>query len=84
MFNIDKYLQKFSKGVASIEFNKGKIIEIINKYTKLSIQSSQVEIKDYKIFVNTTSVGKNQLFIMKSKILNEINSSIPVKIVDIK
>ncbi len=84
MFNIDKYLQKFSKGIASLEFNKSKIIEIINKHTHLGIDSSQVEIKDYSLIVSTNAVGKNQIFIYKQKILEEINSSINTKVVDIK
>lgn len=84
MFNIDKYLQRFSKGIDSLEFNKAKIVEIINKYTNLKIDSSNVEIKDYIVVVNTSAVGKNQIFIYKKKILDEINSIISTKVVDIK
>ncbi len=61
MFNIDKYLQKFSKGISTLELNKKKIIEIINKYTNLNVDLSTIEIKDYKIIVDTTRVGKNQM-----------------------
>ncbi len=84
MFNIDKYLQKFSKGISNLEFNKSKIIEVINKYTNINIDKSKIEIKDYKIFIETNAVGKSQIFINKNKILNEINSFTDTKVVDIK
>ncbi len=83
MFNIDKYLQKFSKGISTLELNKKKIIEIINKHTNLSVDANTIEIKDYKIIVDTTRVGKNQLFLKKSKILEEVKQAVGVTIVDI-
>ncbi|KND47979.1 MAG: hypothetical protein AB201_00030 [Parcubacteria bacterium C7867-006] len=84
MFNIEQYLKRFSKGIESIKVNKENIVLIINKYTNLNINSSDIEIKDYKIIVNTSAVGKSQLFLNKNKILQEINSSIKTKVVDIK
>lgn len=84
MFNIDKYLQKFSKGISNLEFNKNKIVDVINKYTNINIDKSKIEIKDYKIFVETNVVGRSQIFINKNKILNEINSFTDTKVIDIK
>ncbi len=84
MFNIEQYLKKFSKGIDSIKINKDNIILIINKHTNLNLKSTDLEIRDYKIFVNTSAVGKSQLFLNKNKILEEINSLIEIKIVDIK
>lgn len=83
MFNIEKYLQRFSKNLSLIGEDKEKIIEVINKYTKINIKTSDVEIKDYKIKINTSTVGKNQIFLFKNKIIDEINSTLNVKVVDI-
>lgn len=84
MFNIEQYLKRFSKGIASIELNKTKIIEIINKHTNISVDSSKVEIKDYKVIVDTSAVGKNQIFLNKRKILDDIKVITGINIIDIK
>lgn len=84
MFNIEQYLKRFSKGIVSLELNKEKIVDIINKHTHLSLNSKDVEIKDFKINVQTSGVGKSQLFLNKNKILEEIKTSTDIKVVDIK
>ncbi len=84
MFNIEQYLKKFSKNIQTLEGNKEKITLIINKYTKLNVESSCVEIKDYKIIVDTNSIGKSQLFLNKNKIIEEIKSTLDQTVIDIK
>jgi hypothetical protein len=84
MFNIDKYLKRFSRNLNSLEFEKDKILEILKKHTNITLDKNDIEIKNYKIVVNTNMVGKNQIFIKKRSILDEINSNIETKVVDIK
>lgn len=84
MFNIDRYLQKFSKNLNSLESDKKKIVDIINKNTNLKLEVSSIEIKNYVVIVETTRVGKSQLFINKNKILGEISGCVGTKISDIK
>ncbi len=83
MFNIEQYLKRFSKNLYSIEDNKLKILEIVRNYTKLNIDISDLEVKNYIVFIKTSAVGKNQLFLNKAKIISEINS-LNIKIIDIK
>ena len=84
MFNIEKYLEKFSKDVRNAELHKTKIIEIIEKHTQLHILPKNLEIKDYIIYIKDSPAVKNKIFIYKNKILEETSISIPTKVVDIK
>ncbi len=84
MFNIEKYLEKFSKEFKTAELHKGKILEIIEKHTQLYILPKNLEIKDGIIRINESPAVKNKLFIYKSQILEEIATSVPIKIIDIK
>ena len=84
MFNIEKYLEKFSKDVRDVELHKAKIIEIIQKHTQLLLLPKQIEIRDAVIHVNDSPIVKNKLFIFKNKILTEIAHSTPVKVIDIR
>ena len=83
MFNIEQYLKRFSKNLKSLEGDKIKILEVVKKHTKIEINISNLEIKNYVVFIKTNAVGKNQIFLNKNKILEEINSD-NIKIVDIK
>jgi hypothetical protein len=84
MFNIEKYLQKFSKDIQSTESNKEQIVEIINKYTDINIPTEDIEIKNYTVLVKSSPSIKNKLFIYKDKILKDIILSVSIKIVDIR
>ena len=84
MFNIEKYLEKFSKDVKNAELHKTKILEIIEKHTQLYILPKNLEIKDGIIRVNESPAVKNKLFIHKGQILEEISSATPIKVVDIR
>ncbi len=83
MFNIEQYLKRFSRNLFSIEENKVKILEIVRNYTKLNLNISDLELKNYIVFVRTNAVGKNQIFLNKTKILEEISKQ-NIKVVDIK
>ncbi len=84
MFNIDKYLEKFSKSFKDAEKHKTKIIEIIEKNTQLYIPPKYLEIRENIIYIQESPVVKNKLFIYKDKILEEISKETPLKIIDIR
>ena len=83
MLNISKYLEKFVKKLNSENYNQERIIEIIKTKTGLSIQTGDIEIKGNIIKTKTTPAVKNKLFIYKEELLEEINLSSPIKIIDI-
>ncbi len=84
MFNIEKYLEKFSKNVRFSEMDKNKIIEIIKNHTGLVFSPESIEIKDYIVKIQASPAVKNKIFIYKEVILSNITSSITNKIVDIR
>ena len=84
MFNIEKYLEKFSKDVRNADLHKTKILEIIQKHTQLYILPKNVEIKNGILHITESPAVKNKLFIYKSKILEEISTTTPVKVADIR
>ena len=84
MFNIERFLQKFSKGVQSAEFQKEKIIEIIKKNTQIELTKNDLEIKEYVLMIKSSPAVKNKLFISKNKILEDCNNLTEMKLVDIR
>jgi len=63
MFNIEKYLEKFSKNIRNAELNKTKILEIIKKHTNLNLLPEEIEIKNYIAYIKSSPAVKNKLFI---------------------
>lgn len=84
MFNIQKYLERFSKNLNSIDLHKKQILETIKNNTGIEIQSDDVELKELVLLVKASPGVKNKLFIYKSKILLEIGEKTGLKILDIK
>ena len=84
MFNISSFLDKFSKNLKSSELYKKQILEIVEKQTQINIPPEEMEIKDYIVYVKSSPAVKNKIFIYKNKILEDINMTIPIKIVDMR
>ena len=85
MFNINKYLERFSKNISSTEIQKKQISEIVEKHTHINILLEDVEIKNYILYIKSSPGVKNKIFIYKEKILEEISSLISsIKIIDIR
>lgn len=84
MFNIKKYLERFTKKLNSIDLHRRQILEIIDKNTGIKISPEDVELKDCVLLVKASSGVKNKLFIFKTRIIEEITQLTGLKIVDIR
>lgn len=84
MFNIASFLEKFSKNISNTEIHTQSVLEIIKKNTQIELSKDQVEIKDGGIRVTASPGVKNKIFMYKEKILEEVNSSLSVKVQDIR
>ena len=82
MFNIEKYLEKFSKSLRSADVDKKKIIEIVKNQTGLDFFVGDIETKNGVIFLKSSPAVKNKIFIYKQKILDDLNKIL--KITDIR
>ena len=84
MFNISSFLEKVKKNLESSEHQKKKLIIAIKKYTNIDVPETEIEIKNYIAYINSSPLIKNKLFIFKEKILNDPQSSFKNKIIDIR
>ena len=84
MFNISTFLEKFSKNIQSNENQKQQIIEIIKNQTNITLKEVDIEIKNNIIYTNSSTAIKNKIFIFKNKIIENINLSSQIKILDIR
>ena len=84
MFNIEKFLEKFSKNIKNTEIYKKQILEIIKNQIEVNIPEESIEIKNNIVYIKLSPAYKNKIFIYKKQILEDISSSLSIKIVDIK
>ena len=84
MFNISSFLEKFSKNLKSSELYKKQILEIVEKQTQINLRPEEIEIKNFVVYIKSSPAVKNKIFIYKNKILEDINMTIPIKIVDMR
>ena len=84
MFNINKYLERFSKNINSTEEDLLKINNILKNSINIDISIKDIEIKNYIIYIKSNNSILNKIFINKNKILEEVSKSLNQKIVDIK
>lgn len=80
MIEIKDLLQRFSKILLSERNKKDFIVETINKEAKINIKSEDIELKGESIYLKIKPIYKNQVFIKKEVILNEIEKSVGKKI----
>lgn len=73
MFNISIYLEKFQKINATDSSLKDFIVNSINKVIKIKIGKNMVEIKKNTVRLRVNQVVKNEIFINKNKIADELN-----------
>jgi hypothetical protein len=74
MFNIDKYLEKFSKNIQSADGQKKEIADTIKKLSGIDIATKDLEVKNFILHTNTSPAVKNKLFMYKKAILEGIAS----------
>ena len=84
MFNIGRYLEKFSKNLKSSEEDKEIIAEVIKKHTDIGVLFENMEIKNNILSLNISPAQKNTVFIYKQTILNNLERKTSEKIVNIK
>jgi len=83
MFDIAQYLEKFKKLKNSKFFIRDLVVESVKKITSIEIDNKKIDVKDSLVRINEKPIIKNEIFIKKSKILEEINSKTEQKITDI-
>ncbi len=83
MFDISKYLEKFKVLKNSKFFLRDLVVESIKKITDININPKNIDVKEGLVRISDKPIVKNEIFIKKFKILEEINSKTDKKIQDI-
>lgn len=73
MFNISIYLDKFKDIESKSSSLKNIIIDSISKVLKININKKDMEVKNGIIYLKVNPVIRNEIFINKTKITEELN-----------
>ncbi len=81
--NIKEFLEEYRKRLNIFDDERKQIIEVIFRISALRFTESQISLKQGVLTVDTDSVTRNELFIYKSRILEELEKISKKKIFDI-
>lgn len=73
MFNISIYLDKFKNIESKSSSLKNTIIDSISKVLKININKKDVEVKNGIVYLKVNPVVRNEIFINKTKITEELS-----------
>jgi len=83
MFDISKYLEKFTIMSQSRHYLRDSVAEAIKNVCKIEIDPKTIEIKEGIVRINTKPIIKSEVFLKKNKIIGYLNSEKKIKIHDI-
>ncbi len=83
MFDIGKYLDKFKKMSESRDFLRNTVAESIKEICRIEIDPKKIDIKSGIVRISEKPIIKNEIFIKKAKILENLAKKTESKIVDI-
>ncbi len=72
MKSFSDIVQKIVSKFFSEELKKNQIKQILFQETKFDFKPEELELRDDKLFIKTSSVVKSEILIKKEKILNRI------------
>lgn len=75
------YLEKFKKILADGPERKRHISSTINLITKISLGEEQISVKDNVVYINASPALKNELFINKKQITEDLQKILNTSVV---
>ena len=69
MFDIAKYLQKFTVLSHSRDFLRNSVAEAVKEVCKIEINPKNVVVKDFVAKINERPIVKTEIFLKKTKLL---------------
>jgi hypothetical protein len=83
MFDIGKYLDRFKKISESRNFLRDSAAESIKEVCGIEIDPKKIDVKSGIARVNERPIIKNEIFIKKARILENLSKKTGGKIIDI-
>ena len=84
VFNIGLFLEKFKIITPPDDFIKKTVIEVIKNKTNIDIVRDTIKIEGAIVYMTVSSVVKNELYMRKKDLLEEINKKIPLQLIDMR
>ncbi len=76
MFNIEDFLIKFKNIKPPNDTTRGYVSDVIFDTLNIKIEKVNIKINNNSIYIKTSHIIKNEIFLNKQKILNELNNKL--------
>lgn len=83
MFDIGKYLDKFKKISESRDFLRNSVAMSIKEICNIEIDPKKIDVRSGIARISERPIIKNEIFIKKAKLLENLSKKIEKKITDI-
>ena len=82
---LNNFLKKFQNIIPPEKTKKRVVQEVIQSVTKINIKEDELSVGGSIVFLNTSSVQKNQILLYREQIVSKIQNTYPkLEIRDIK
>lgn len=82
--NIQQYLEVYRKKLFAAEGERSDIIDLIKKISGVTLLDKELFIKKGTLFIQSDSITRNQIYLYRSKLLEEFKKTPTSKIFDIR
>jgi hypothetical protein len=83
MFDIAKYLEKFTRLSMTRGFLKESVVASVKEICGIDIDKNKIDEKDGIIRINERPIIKSEIFLKKTKIIESLEKKIGEKVTDI-
>ncbi|MFA6430632.1 MAG: hypothetical protein WC229_03105 [Candidatus Paceibacterota bacterium] len=83
MFDIAKYLEKFTVLANSRHFLRDSVQGAIKEICGIEIDPKKIEVKDFVARINERPIIKSEIFLKKNRILSSLKDKTGGKVIDI-
>ncbi len=83
MFDIAKYLEKFKVMSQSRDFLRNSVAEAIKEICNIEINPQKIVVKEGIARISERPINKNEIFMKKQKILENLDAKTDKRVIDI-
>jgi len=76
MFNIEDFLVRFKNIKPPNDTTRGYISDIIFDILNIKIEKTDIKINNNSVYIKTSHIIKNEIFLNKQNILNKLNKKL--------
>ena len=84
LLNIQQYLEVYRKKLSAAEGHRSDIIDVIKKISGVTLLDKELQVKKGTLFIRSDSTTRNQIYLYRSKLLEEFKKTPTANIFDIR